>query len=67
MASILVNAHGSAQVKLVRSVLKKMGIESTVLSASDAEDIALGLLMSKVDRTKKVSRSTVMKKLASKE
>ncbi|MBS1902412.1 MAG: hypothetical protein JSS75_01755 [Bacteroidetes bacterium] len=67
MASILVNAHGSAQVKLVRSVLKKMGIESTVLSASDAEDIALGLLMSKVDRTKKVSRSAVMKKLASKE
>ena len=63
MASIIVSTKNKSELTLLRSILKKMGISSKILSESDQEDIALGYLMAKADRTKTVSREKIMKKL----
>jgi hypothetical protein len=63
MASIIVSTKDKSELNLLRSMLKKMGIASKILSEEEGEDIALGYLMSKADRTKTVSREKIMKKL----
>lgn len=45
-------------------MLNKMRVPSKVLSESEKEDFALGYMMSQADRGKKVSRESIMKKLA---
>lgn len=63
MAALVVQTKDRSEMKLVMDVLKKMRIRARVLTESEKEDYALGLLIEQTDRSKKVSRSTVMKKL----
>jgi hypothetical protein len=64
MASLFVTTKDATELKLIQSMLKKMRVSSKVLSESEKEDLALGYLMSEADRSKKVSRESIMKKLA---
>ena len=50
-------------MKFVADLLCKLGITSHVLTDEEVEDFGLSLMMKNVDRSKKVSRETVMKKL----
>ena len=43
-----------------------MNIQSKILSIEDKEDFALGEMMSKIERTQKVSRDKIMSKLGRK-
>jgi len=59
---MVIQLKDDAEVQLISSVLKKMRIQSKVLTIEVIEDIGLGEMMLKVDRSKKVSRELVMNK-----
>jgi len=63
METLIVNVKNKSDLKLVSDLLKKMRIETKVLSPEAQEDLGLIKLMKEVDRTKKVSREKVMAKL----
>ncbi len=64
MASLLVATKDRSELKLIQSMLNKMRVSSKVLSEGEKEDFALGYIMSRTDRSKKVTREAIMKKLA---
>ena len=66
MKTMVIQLKDDAEVQLISSVLKKMRIQSKVLTIDDIEDIGLGEMMLKVDRSKKVSRELIMNKLSEK-
>ena len=63
MEALIVSFKDKTELKLVSDLLKKMKIESKVLSEEEREDMGMTKLMRKVDRTQKVSRTQVMAKL----
>jgi len=65
MKSIVITPKDARELKFVSELLEKLGISSHVLTEEDKEDIGLSVLMEQVDRTSKVSRETIMKKLSS--
>jgi len=65
MKPVLVTPKNEAERKFLSDLLKKLGISSRIMTEEEAEDIGLSLLLKKVDRTKKVNRSVILKKLSS--
>jgi hypothetical protein len=63
MAALVVEAKDKSELKLVMDMLKKMRVRSRLVPESEKEDFALGYLIEQADRTKKVSRERIMKKL----
>jgi hypothetical protein len=63
METLLVQPKNEQELRLLQSLLLKMNIGNTVISVEDKEDLGLLLLMQKADRSKRVSRKTVMQKL----
>ena len=65
MKGIVITAKDQAEYKFIVNLLKKLRISSTTMSQDEMEDIGLLQLMNAVNRTKKVSRDTIMSKLKS--
>ena len=65
MESILISPKNKSDLRLLHHFLERLGIPSRALSEEDVEDVGLAILMKSVDRTKKVSRAEIMKKLQS--
>ena len=65
MKSIVISPKNVTDLKFVSALLKKLSIPTKVLSSEEIEDLGLSILMREVDRTKKVSRETIMRKLKS--
>ncbi len=63
MSSIVVNPKSQQELKFLSELLKKLGVESKVLSDEDVEDLGLAVLMKDVDRSDSVSEDDIMKKL----
>lgn len=63
MKALVVKAKDQSELKFVSDLLKKLGIQSTQMDIKEIEDHAMSLLMKKTDRTKKVNREVIMKKL----
>lgn len=63
MKALVVKAKNQTELKFLADLLKKLGIQSTQMEIEEVEDQAMSILMKKADRTKKVSRETIMKKL----
>jgi hypothetical protein len=63
MNGLIVTAKNQSEYKFLHDLLQKLNIESTPLSETELEDLGLSVLMKKVDRSKKVSREKIMKKL----
>lgn len=63
MKTMVIKLKDDAELLLLSGMLKKMRIQSKILSDDDLEDIGMGELMSKVNRSEKVSREQVMNKL----
>lgn len=63
MKTIVIQLKDNADAELISGLLKKMRIRSRVLATDEMEDVGLGEMMLKVDRSEKVSREIVMKKL----
>ncbi len=63
METLLVQPKNAEELALLQTMLKKMSIGNTVISIEEKEDLGMLMLMQKADRSKRVSRETVMKKL----
>ena len=66
MKALLVKSNSRAELKFIADLLKKLGVSATEMSSEDIEDYGLSALMKDVDRSRKVSRDVIMKKLRSK-
>lgn len=63
MKALVVKTKDKSEMKFISELLKKLGIQSKVMEIEEVEDLAMSILMKKADRSKKVSRETIMKKL----
>ena len=63
MKTMVIQLKDDSEMILISGLLDKMKIHSKVLSIDNMEDIGLAEMMLKVDRSDKVSREMVMKKL----
>jgi len=66
MDALIIKSQNASDLKLIKELVKKMGLESKSLSEEEIEDLGLTILMKQADRTKTVSRELVMEKLAGK-
>ena len=64
MNTILVVPKDNQEFQLISDLFTKMKIKTKVLSSEEQDDIIFGELMKEADRTKKVSRETIIKKLS---
>lgn len=64
MKALVIKPKNINELKFISALLKKLGIDSSNISAEELEDIGMSKLLRKVDKTKKVSRSVIMKKLS---
>ena len=65
MKSIIVTPKDINEFKFLKGLLSKLKISARELTPEEIEDFGLSLLMKQTDRSKKVSRESIMKKLAS--
>ena len=65
MKALLIKSNSQAELKFLSDLFKKLGVSARVMDIEEIEDYGMSLLMKDVDRSKKVSRDTVMKKLKS--
>lgn len=63
MKAIVVTPKSDTEFRFIAELLKKLGIGSSTLTTEEMEDIGMSKLMNNVDKTKKVSRASIMKKL----
>jgi hypothetical protein len=63
MKAIVIKPKNTSEVKFLSELLKKLGISANAIDIEELEDQGLLFLMKKADRSKKVSREDVMKKL----
>jgi len=63
--ALVVKPQNEADIKFLSDLFGKLGMSSRVIESETVEDIGLAELMKNVDRSKKVSRETIMKKLRS--
>jgi hypothetical protein len=63
MSSIIVSPKSQQELQFLSELLKKLGVDSKVLSDEDSEDLGLAVLMKGVDRSEIVSEDDIIKKL----
>lgn len=63
MATLIVETKNNEELKLISALLKKMGVKSKKLSASEKEELTETLWIKDVDLSKPVSEADIMKKL----
>ena len=63
MKAIVVTPKSDNEFKFVADLLKKLGIGTSTLTKSEIEDIGMLKLMNNVDKSRRVSRNEIMKKL----
>ena len=52
-----------SEINFVSDLLKKLGVSARLMNTEEIEDYGMLMMMKEVDRTKKISREAVMKKL----
>jgi hypothetical protein len=65
MKSIIVTAKDIKEFKFLKGLLSKLKISARELTEEEIEDFGMSILMKQADRSRKASRESVMKKLAS--
>ena len=63
MKAIVVTPKSNDEFKFVADLLKKLGIGTSTLTKDEIENIGMLKLMNNVDKSKRVSRAVIMKKL----
>ncbi len=63
MLSLLVTPKNLRELRLLKDLLSKMNVSNHEVSLEQKEDLAFAVMMKDVNRNKKVSRETIMKKL----
>jgi hypothetical protein len=65
MKSIIVTAKDINEFKFLKGLLSKLKVSARELTEEEIEDFGMSILMKQADRSRKSSRESVMKKLAS--
>ncbi|MBA3665330.1 MAG: hypothetical protein H0W61_14120 [Bacteroidetes bacterium] len=65
MKGLVITAKSKTEFKFLSDLLKKLGISSAAMSEEELEDLGLVKLMKSANKSKKVSRETVVAKLRS--
>lgn len=65
MKALVIKPKTENEYKFLSDLLTKLGIRMSNLSDEELEDIGLSKLMNNIDKSKKVSRSEIVKKLRS--
>jgi hypothetical protein len=63
MKAMVITPQTSSEYKFINDLLKKLGISAATISVEELEDIGLSKMLKTVDKTKKVSKDSVMQKL----
>lgn len=66
MKALIVRSDDQVEMEFIADLLKKLGVSAMEISDEDVEDYGMSILMKDAERSKKVSREVVMKKLQSK-
>jgi intein/homing endonuclease len=64
MKALVITPKNDSEFKFLSDLLKKLGIGSSALTKEELEDFGMSKLMHGIDKTKKVSRTEIMKKLS---
>lgn len=64
MKALVVTPKNRNELKFVTDLLKKLGVGSSTVNQDELEDIGMSKLLRQIDKTKKVSRTEIMKKLS---
>ena len=65
MKALVITPKSDNEYKYLSNLLTKLGVGISSLSKEELEDIGLAKMMHNIDKTKKASRSEIMKKLNS--
>ena len=60
---MVITPKSQTEFKFINDLLKKLGISSATMTEEEIEDIGLSKMMKDVDKTKRVSKESVMRKL----
>ena len=63
MKSMVITPRSPNEFKFINDLLKKLGISSATMTEEELEDVGLSKMLKAVDKTKKVSRESIMHKL----
>ena len=63
--AFVVKPNSQGEIKFLSDLFKKLGLSSKLLKLEEIEDLGMASLMKDVDRSKKVSRAEIFKKLRS--
>jgi hypothetical protein len=66
MESLLITSKNKSDIDLIRKLVEKMGLSIVSLNEEEREEFALLRAMLKADRSKKVSKSLILKKIEEK-
>lgn len=60
---MVIAPKNQSEFKFLYDLLKKLGIVSATMTEEELEDLGLAKMMRSVDKTKKVSKESILKKL----
>jgi hypothetical protein len=63
MSSLLITPKSSEELNFLISLLERLDMKSHLVSEEEIEDLGLSIMMRDIDRTEKISRAEIMKKL----
>lgn len=63
MKSMVITPRSQTEFKFITDLLKKLGISSATMTEEELEDLGLSKMLKAVDKTKKVSKESIMNKL----
>ena len=64
MKALVITPKKNNEYKFISDLLKKLGVGASSVTHEQLEDIGIAKLLDSVDKSKKVSRSEIMKKLS---
>lgn len=63
MKSMVITPKSQTEFKFINDLLKKLGIVTATMNEEELEDIGLSKMLKAVDKTKRVSKESIMQKL----
>ena len=63
MKAMVITPKNQDEFKFIHDLLKKLGISSATMSEEELEDAGLSKMLKAVNKTKKVSKNSVLQKL----
>jgi hypothetical protein len=65
MKAMVITPKNPREFKFLSDLLKKLDILSSTMTEEEVEDFGLSKMLKKVDKTKKVSKESILRKLKS--